>query len=275
MATKKGFTLVELLVVVAIIALLVSILLPALGSARKQAKLLLCATRQRTIVQGVNLYECDWNGKQPPSTQGKGYWKDPSQPTWWTRPMRLRYYYKSTSVTPLNGGCVFAILGDYLRDTSNFSCPLSPSQGDAVWQEGYIANNGDSVESLNNPYLLLWSYGGFEDYGFMPTKLHRGSVMVTDTLFWGSNAVQTVYGGEQWVSSHPFKGASAKPFWDGNSSPYLLSEKDQYYLRRDDTGLDVPDVELNAGYHDGHVETYSSCTEGRQVGAGCYLPTAW
>ena len=51
-----GFTLIEVLVVVAIIALLVSILLPSLQRAREQAKRLLCATNLRTISQAMNIY---------------------------------------------------------------------------------------------------------------------------------------------------------------------------------------------------------------------------
>lgn len=46
---KNGFTLVELLVVISIIALLVSILLPALNQAREAAKLTICMTNQRQI----------------------------------------------------------------------------------------------------------------------------------------------------------------------------------------------------------------------------------
>lgn len=52
----RAFTLIELLVVVSIIALLVSILLPALGRAKEQARLVLCKTNLRTIGQAELLY---------------------------------------------------------------------------------------------------------------------------------------------------------------------------------------------------------------------------
>ena len=42
MGKRKGFTLIELLVVVSIIALLMAILMPALGEARDQPKLVMC-----------------------------------------------------------------------------------------------------------------------------------------------------------------------------------------------------------------------------------------
>ena len=55
-----GFTLIEVLVVVAIIALLVSILLPSLNRAREGTKKLICATNMRTIFQATFLY-CQQN----------------------------------------------------------------------------------------------------------------------------------------------------------------------------------------------------------------------
>lgn len=53
---RPGFTLIELLVVISIIAVLLSILLPALSAAREQGRETLCRSNVRAIGQGVAAY---------------------------------------------------------------------------------------------------------------------------------------------------------------------------------------------------------------------------
>jgi prepilin-type N-terminal cleavage/methylation domain-containing protein/prepilin-type processing-associated H-X9-DG protein len=60
MARKQAFTLIELLVVISIIALLISILLPALGQAREAARRSECLTRVRTLVYVNTIYTQDF-----------------------------------------------------------------------------------------------------------------------------------------------------------------------------------------------------------------------
>jgi len=62
---KKGFTLVELLVVISIIALLMAILVPSLRRAKAQAQRIVCANHQRSIAIAMTAYGSDNNGNVP------------------------------------------------------------------------------------------------------------------------------------------------------------------------------------------------------------------
>src|SRR5438093_10084624 len=94
---KAGFTLVELLVVIAIIAVLIAVLLPALTSARRSASSLVCKSNLRQIglalkmYAGANrgVYPCSWIYPESISVAGQNYTNEGV--FWWVRLELDRY----------------------------------------------------------------------------------------------------------------------------------------------------------------------------------------
>jgi len=65
----RGFSLIELLVVISIIAILIALLLPALSSAREAGRRAACASNQRQFAVALHTYAADNTGRAT-----LGYW---------------------------------------------------------------------------------------------------------------------------------------------------------------------------------------------------------
>lgn len=139
---SRAFTLIELLVVIAIIALLIGIMLPALGSAKQSAQATICASNQRQLVTAWIMYTDDFRGYAMPHLRASG--------------VERQYWYGSENIATQTldhtKGTLIPYLSAVPGDTSVFECPNQPA--DSYTTQG-------STNSFTSTY-------GYNAYGLAP-----------------------------------------------------------------------------------------------------------
>ena len=145
----EGFTLVELLIVIGIIGLLLSLLLPALGSARARARSVYCAARLSDVGKAMAVYSINHGYLLPP--RGSHF----MEPRWPGVVLGDDYQYDENGVP----------FSDLLV------CPSDPLQGNAV-----------ETSTLRNSYLVnthvIWGLDRAHRLGIHPFWLSPSDAVV-------------------------------------------------------------------------------------------------
>jgi len=177
MRKRNAFTLVELLVVIGIIAVLISLLLPALNRAREQAKQVNCASNLRQMGQAMAMYVNEWQYYPGCycTTQGQPF------AVW---PSRLRAYMNGNQEVfwcPSNDPA-----NKWLRDWNAYPKFAKANAADT----GYGYKVGEPLLDPTSQIYLLgfsygwndWGYGGaFTGNAFYPSRGIGGDVHDTPT----------------------------------------------------------------------------------------------
>jgi prepilin-type N-terminal cleavage/methylation domain-containing protein/prepilin-type processing-associated H-X9-DG protein len=159
----KAFTLVELLVVIGIIALLISILLPALARARDQAQTVKCESNLRQIAQALISYSTDNRGRLIPDMVQTGDGLIYPQGFFWANALVAQKYLQATTgdVTPTGAAAPIPKVGNDV-----FVCPncITDSFSLGAWTSQGIANNTGGNEPWNGTGASSYPRSPYNNY---------------------------------------------------------------------------------------------------------------
>ena len=274
---RRGFTLIEMLVVISITMLMMAITLPALAKVRRLARNTKCASNQRQILFTLDFYGAD-NDQRYPDTVA-----------WYKNGMRGPFMYAHAELNPDvdDPRTVFDLLGEYIPDARVMACPGSKTFSrlqDArdMGDDWDLDDDNDYRDWLYGTYCLYWNYEGV---------LEDGSLFVGPRFVGGgtgqSKLVTSDYlGYAHWRSRYPSLPdsqylISCEPLDNGRIIPEIDHAAPLWAKRAQLESDERPDLTsitttFRAAYADGHVETYSAAeTEPMWVIKNVTGPRIW